>query len=106
VLGNAEIKAEGVDGTLTLALEAVPNEETKGELTRMDLLLSPEKEEEEEEGTFAPFTLKSKADDACPAALENGKVKNSILCFWSEPIKKMKYPIYLNAPNRDPNQAN
>jgi hypothetical protein len=84
VLGNAEIKAEKIDGTLTLALEAVPGEETEGELTRMDLLLSPE----EEEGTFATFTLKSKAGETCPAALENGKVKGAILCFWLEPVEK------------------
>jgi hypothetical protein len=74
---------EPIDGTLTLALE-LESGQTE-ELTRMDLFLLPE---EQEEDIFVRITIKSKTGETCPAAITSGKVTGSILCFWLEEIEK------------------
>jgi hypothetical protein len=82
VLGSETITSKEGEGVSTLALVLEPG--GSEEVTRLDTLFSPE----EEEGTFATFTLKSKTGETCPLAVENGKVKGAILCFWLESIEK------------------
>jgi hypothetical protein len=74
---------EPIDGKLTLALE-LESGQTE-ELTRMDLLLLPE---EQEEDIWLRFTIKSKTGETCPDALTNGKLTGSVLCFWLEELEK------------------